>query len=50
MAKAPGSVANWDGSGAVWFKVWEEPPITNGGSSISFPSMSEFYLSPVIVP
>jgi hypothetical protein len=21
MAKAPGNVANWDGSGAVWFKV-----------------------------
>jgi hypothetical protein len=40
MAKAPAGVdvASWDGSGAVWFKVHEISAITNGGSSITFPS------------
>ncbi|KAH6899218.1 glycoside hydrolase [Coprinopsis sp. MPI-PUGE-AT-0042] len=40
MAKAPSGVdiANWDGSGQVWFRVHEVPAVTNGGSSISFPS------------
>jgi len=38
MAKAPGSVANWDGSGQVWFKVYEVSAVTNGGKSISFPA------------
>jgi hypothetical protein len=36
LAKVPAgkTAANWDGSGAVWFKVWEEGPTalnTNGG-------------------
>jgi hypothetical protein len=36
MAKVPAgeTAANWDGSGAVWFKVWEEGPTdlnSNGG-------------------
>lgn len=26
LAKAPGSVASWDGSGAVWFKIYGEGP------------------------
>ena len=40
MAKAPSGVdvASWDGSGAVWFKVHEISAVTNGGSSITFPS------------
>ncbi|KAH6919323.1 glycoside hydrolase [Coprinopsis sp. MPI-PUGE-AT-0042] len=39
MAKAPAGVdvAEWDGSGEVWFKVHEVPAIVNDGS-ISFPS------------
>ncbi|KIJ46201.1 lytic polysaccharide monooxygenase [Sphaerobolus stellatus SS14] len=37
MAKTPGNVADWDGSGDVWFKVHEFPTITNRGSSLSFP-------------
>ena len=40
MAKAPENidVANWDGSGTVWFKVYEISAVTNGGKSISWPS------------
>ncbi|KAJ3527082.1 hypothetical protein NMY22_g9916 [Coprinellus aureogranulatus] len=40
MAKAPAGVdvASWDGSGSVWFKVHEISAVTNGGSSITFPS------------
>ncbi|KAF9051972.1 endoglucanase II [Panaeolus papilionaceus] len=38
MAKAPGSVSGWDGSGTVWFKVHEISAITNGGTSISWPA------------
>ncbi|KAJ2912652.1 hypothetical protein MD484_g7765, partial [Candolleomyces efflorescens] len=40
MARAPGNVSTWDGSGNVWFKVHEVPAVTNGGSSISFPAMN----------
>ncbi|RDB28102.1 putative endo-beta-1,4-glucanase D [Hypsizygus marmoreus] len=38
MAKAPGNVTSWDGSGAVWFKVYEISAVTDDGSSITFPS------------
>ncbi|KAJ3561083.1 hypothetical protein NP233_g10416 [Leucocoprinus birnbaumii] len=38
MAKAPSDVSSWDGSGSVWFKVHEIGPVTNGGSSISWPT------------
>lgn len=38
MAKAPGDVSNWDGSGQVWFKVHEISAVTNGGQSITFPA------------
>ncbi len=36
LAKVPAgkTAANWDGSGAVWFKVWEQGPTSlnsNGG-------------------
>ena len=42
MARAPAGtdVANWDGSGAVWFKVYEISAVTNGGQSISFPAQN----------
>lgn len=37
LAKVPAgkTAANWDGSGAVWFKVWEQGPSalnSNGGT------------------
>ncbi|KIJ33766.1 lytic polysaccharide monooxygenase [Sphaerobolus stellatus SS14] len=38
MAKAPGNVADWDGDGEVWFKVYELPAITDGGNSMRFPA------------
>ncbi|KAJ8697852.1 hypothetical protein PTI98_004624 [Pleurotus ostreatus] len=40
MAKAPNSVeaSNWDGAGSVWFKVYELNPVTDGGSSITYPA------------
>ncbi|KEP50726.1 glycoside hydrolase family 61 protein [Rhizoctonia solani 123E] len=38
MAKAPSTAATFDGSGDVWFKVFELPPITDGGNSITFPT------------
>lgn len=38
MAKAPGDVTNWDGSGSVWFKVHQITAVTNGGASITWPS------------
>ncbi|KAF5349474.1 hypothetical protein D9756_008931 [Leucocoprinus leucothites] len=37
MAKAPGDVSTWDGSGSVWFKVHEITPVTDGGlSTVTF--------------
>ncbi|KAK0220060.1 glycoside hydrolase family 61 protein [Armillaria fumosa] len=41
MAKAPGDVNSFAGDGAVWFKVYELPPVTNGGTSITFPSQNQ---------
>ncbi|TFL01518.1 glycoside hydrolase family 61 protein [Pterulicium gracile] len=40
MAKVPqgSTAASWDGSGKVWFKVYEISAKTNGGSSITFPT------------
>ncbi|OSD00572.1 lytic polysaccharide monooxygenase [Trametes coccinea BRFM310] len=40
MAKAPEGrdVADWDGDGSVWFKVYEIPAETDGGKSITFPA------------
>ncbi|KAF9444846.1 lytic polysaccharide monooxygenase [Macrolepiota fuliginosa MF-IS2] len=40
MAKAPGDVSTWDGSGTVWFKVYQITAVTDGGTSISWPSTS----------
>jgi hypothetical protein len=54
MAKVPAgsTAATWDGSGAVWFKVYEIPPVLSAGA-ITFPTDSEcsqIYLSPVSLP
>ncbi|CAE6421227.1 unnamed protein product [Rhizoctonia solani] len=38
MAKAPSTAAAFDGSGNVWFKVYQLSAVTDGGSSIKFPS------------
>jgi hypothetical protein len=43
MAKAPSAVASWDGSGDVWFKVYQISAVTDGGSTITFPAQSEFF-------
>ncbi|KAH9478438.1 Endo-beta-1,4-glucanase D [Psilocybe cubensis] len=40
MAKAPGNVSTWDGSGAVWFKVYQISAVTDGGSTITFPAQN----------
>ncbi|EIM84462.1 glycoside hydrolase family 61 protein [Stereum hirsutum FP-91666 SS1] len=42
MAKAPAgqTAATFDGSGTVWFKVYEITAVTDGGSSISFPAQN----------
>ncbi|KAG8778260.1 hypothetical protein FRC12_025073 [Ceratobasidium sp. 428] len=44
MAKAPSTAASFDGSGKVWFKVGQVSAVTNGGSSITFPTdnMSQY--------
>jgi hypothetical protein len=46
MAQTPSGtdVANWDGDGEVWFKVYEISAVTDGGSSITFPTdgLTEF--------
>ncbi|KAF8155733.1 glycosyl hydrolase family 61-domain-containing protein [Crassisporium funariophilum] len=39
MAKAPGSVSSWDGSGSVWFKAYVLA-VTDGGKSITFPAQN----------
>lgn len=41
MAKAPAgkTAANFDGSGAVWFKIYEEGPVF-GGSALTWPTDS----------
>jgi hypothetical protein len=40
LAKAPEGtpLSSWDGSGAVWFKIFEEQPIFGG--QLTWPSMS----------
>ncbi|KAH9478437.1 putative endo-beta-1,4-glucanase D [Psilocybe cubensis] len=40
MAKAPGNVSTFDGSGAVWFKVFQIPAVTDGGRTITFPAQN----------
>ncbi|KAJ7489682.1 glycoside hydrolase [Mycena galericulata] len=40
MAQAPAGtdVADWDGSGSVWFKIYQISAVTDGGTSITFPA------------
>ncbi|KAG8717405.1 hypothetical protein FRC09_014335 [Ceratobasidium sp. 395] len=38
MAKAPNTATTFDGSGKVWFKVYQVSPVTDGGQSIAFPT------------
>ncbi|ETW77401.1 glycoside hydrolase family 61 protein [Heterobasidion irregulare TC 32-1] len=41
MAKAPdGDAATFDGSGTVWFKVYQISAVTDGGTSISWPAQN----------
>ncbi|KAI5843725.1 family 61 glycoside hydrolase [Tricharina praecox] len=40
MAKAPSTAAAFDGSGSVWFKVWEEGPASITTSAITFDTTS----------
>ncbi|KAK7472012.1 hypothetical protein VKT23_000119 [Stygiomarasmius scandens] len=42
MAKAPGNVTTWDGSGQVWFKVVHEiGAVTDGGQTITWPAQNQ---------
>ncbi|KAF7343859.1 hypothetical protein MSAN_01967200 [Mycena sanguinolenta] len=52
MAKAPTGtdVANWDGSGTVWFKVYQISAVTDGGQTITFPSTGLSEISFTIPP
>ncbi|EIM89471.1 uncharacterized protein STEHIDRAFT_118693 [Stereum hirsutum FP-91666 SS1] len=40
MAQAPSGtdVADWDGSGDAWFKIYQISAVTDGGSTITFPA------------
>jgi hypothetical protein len=40
MSKAPTTADSYDGSGD-WFKIYEISAVTDGGSSITFPSKGE---------
>nr|AFO72232.1 glycoside hydrolase family 61 protein A [Heterobasidion parviporum] len=41
LAKAPsGDAATFDGSGTVWFKVYQISAVTDGGTSISWPAQN----------
>ncbi|KAF7289745.1 Lytic polysaccharide monooxygenase [Mycena indigotica] len=47
MAKAPSGtdVASWDPTGAVWFKVYQISAVTDGGSTITFPTTNMTQIS-----
>jgi len=38
MAKAPSNITAWDGSGDVWFKVFQISAVTDGGTTITWPA------------
>ncbi|KZP34468.1 lytic polysaccharide monooxygenase [Athelia psychrophila] len=40
MAKAPSTVAGWKPTGAVWFKVYQISAVTDGGTTITWPSQN----------
>lgn len=50
LAKAPAgqSVATWDGSGAVWFKIYEEN-IEPTNNQITWPSLGMFHLEQPLI-
>ncbi|KAJ7245649.1 glycosyl hydrolase family 61-domain-containing protein [Mycena haematopus] len=52
MAKAPTGtdVASWDGSGDVWFKIYQISAVTDGGQTITFPSTGLSEISFTIPP
>ncbi|KAI5806964.1 family 61 glycoside hydrolase [Geopyxis carbonaria] len=41
MAKAPSTAAAFDGSGAVWFKVWQKGPSSLTADAITFDTTSQ---------
>ncbi|KDQ52693.1 glycoside hydrolase family 61 protein [Jaapia argillacea MUCL 33604] len=41
MAKAPSNITTWDGSGTVWFKIYQITAVTNNGTSITFPAQGQ---------
>jgi len=43
MAKAPSgkTAATFDGSGQVWFKVYQVSAVTDGGTTITFPAQNQ---------
>lgn len=46
MAKVPSgkTAANWDGSGTVWFKIYEDAPTGFGTSALVWPSNGTVHL------
>ncbi|KAG8747603.1 hypothetical protein FRC10_000145 [Ceratobasidium sp. 414] len=38
MAKAPSTAASFDGSGNVWFKIYQISAVTDGGKTITWPT------------
>lgn len=52
MAKAPSTVASWDGSGANWFRVWQRGATSITSSGIAFDTTSTrfTYLIPRTLP
>jgi len=50
LAKVPAgkTAANWDGSGAVWFKVWEQGPTSLDKNGGVWPSSGIFCLHTLI--
>jgi hypothetical protein len=45
LAKVPAgkTAANWDGSGAVWFKVWEQGPTVLNTAGGVWPTSGRSY-------
>jgi hypothetical protein len=48
LAKVPAgkTAANWDGSGAVWFKVWEQGPTALNSNGGTWPTSGIYPLNP----
>jgi len=50
MAKAPGTAAEFDGSGQVWFKIKDIGPTFTGGNAVWDLSLTYSYTIPASVP